>query len=325
MDHQRAFEAAVSSAERQFGRGVLKSVAQLAQEEPLEVFSTGLLVLDKALGIGGYPRGQIVEVYGPEASGKTTLALHAIAAAQRAEPDKRCLYIDAERGFNAQWATALGVDAERLYISRPDSGEQALELLEMTVRSGGCSLAVVDSVAALVPRAEIEGDMGDVHMGLQAKLMSQAMRKLIGVVSDTRTTVIFTNQLRTKIGVMFGSPETTTGGKALRFYAGVRMDVRRIGAIKKQSEQIGTRHRIKIVKSSFGAPAQVEADLLFGRGFDLASQVLHVAVEQGLMTRSGSWYVHDGEHLGQGVQAASQALRDQPALLESLRQQLISG
>ena len=319
-DREKALDTALAQIERQFGKG---SVMKLGQEErvPVEVIPTGSVALDIALGIGGLPRGRIVEIYGPESSGKTTLALHAIANCQAA--GGIAAFVDAEHAFDPEYAKKLGVDIDNLLVSQPDTGEQALEIADMLIRSGALSLIVIDSVAALVPRAEIEGEMGDSHMGLQARLMSQALRKITGALSTNNTTCIFINQLRDKIGVMFGSPETTTGGKALKFYASVRLDIRRIETLKDGTEPIGNRTRVKVVKNKVAPPfKQAEFDILYGEGISREGGILDMAVEEGFVRKSGAWYTHEGDQLGQGKENARKYLKDNPGLTDQLEKQL---
>jgi recombination protein RecA len=319
-DREKALEAALSHIERQFGKG---SVMRLGEEgrPPMDIIPTGSIALDAALGIGGYPRGRIVEVYGPEASGKTTVALHAIASAQAA--GGLCAFIDAEHALDADYASRLGVDLDNLYVSQPDTGEQALEITDTLVRSGALTLVVIDSVAALVPRAEIEGDMGDSHVGLQARLMSQALRKMAGALNTTNTTAIFINQLREKIGVMFGSPETTTGGKALKFYSSVRLDVRRIETLKGGTEAVGNRTRVKVVKNKVAPPfKQAEFDILYGEGISREGSLIDLGVDSGVVRKSGAWYTYEGDQLGQGKENARTFLRDNPDLANEIERRL---
>ena len=319
-DRDKALDTALAQIERQFGKG---SVMKLGQEGrvPIDVIPTGSIALDIALGIGGLPRGRVVEIYGPESSGKTTLALHAIANCQAA--GGIAAFIDAEHAFDPEYAKNLGVDIDNLWVSQPDTGEQALEIADMLIRSGALALIVVDSVAALVPRAEIEGEMGDSHMGLQARLMSQALRKITGALSTTNTTCIFINQLREKIGVMFGSPETTTGGKALKFYASVRLDIRRIETLKDGTEPVGNRTRVKVVKNKVAPPfKQAEFDILYGEGISREGGILDMAVEEGFVRKSGAWYTHDGDQLGQGKENARKYLRDNAGLADELERQI---
>ena len=312
---------AMSLIEKNFGKGAIMCLGEKSQRPEVQVIPSGSLGLDLALGIGGYPRGRIVEIFGPESSGKTTLALHAIAEVHK--KGGVCAFIDAEHALDINYAANLGVDPERLLISQPDSGEQALEITETLVRSGAIDLLVLDSVAALVPRAELEGEMGDAHMGLQARLMSQAMRKLTGAAHRSGTTLLFINQLRQKIGVVFGNPEVTTGGNALKFYASVRVDVRRIGAVKKEGEVAGNRTRIKIVKNKMAPPfQQVELDINFGRGFDAEGDLIDQAIETEVLTRAGSWISYGDEQLAQGREKAVARLREEPVLREKILQQV---
>ena len=301
-DREKALETALAQIDRQFGKG---SVMRLGSDEraPVAVIPTGSIALDVALGVGGLPRGRIVEIYGPESSGKTTLTLHAIANAQRA--GGIAAFIDAEHALDPDYAAKLGVDIDALLVSQPDTGEQALEIADMLVRSGAIDLIVIDSVAALVPKAEIEGEMGDSHVGLQARLMSQALRKLTGGLNQTNTTMIFINQLREKIGVFFGSPETTAGGKALKFYASVRLDIRRIETLKDGTEAVGNRTRVKVVKNKMAPPfKQAEFDILYGVGISREGSLIDFGVEHGIVKKSGAWYTYDGEQLGQGKENA---------------------
>jgi recombination protein RecA len=290
---------------------------------PIEVIPTGSIALDMALGIGGIPRGRVIEIFGPESSGKTTLTLHAIANAQRA--GGIAAFIDAEHAFDAEYAKKLGVDIDALLVSQPDTGEQALEIADMLVRSGALDLIVVDSVAALVPRAEIEGEMGDSHMGLQARLMSQALRKITGALSQSKTTAIFINQLRDKIGVFFGSPETTTGGKALKFYASVRMDIRRIETLKDGQEAVGNRTRVKVVKNKMAPPfKQAEFDILYGVGISREGSLLDLGVDLGIVKKSGAWFTYEGDQLGQGKENSRQFLLDNPDLANEIESKIRS-
>ncbi|MFD5214615.1 recombinase RecA [Microbacterium sp. NPDC058345] len=301
-DREKALDSALAHIERQFGKG---SIMRLGSDEraPVEVVPTGSIALDAALGIGGLPRGRIIEIYGPESSGKTTLTLHAIANVQRA--GGIAAFIDAEHALDPEYAKKLGVDIDQLLVSQPDTGEQALEIADMLIRSGAIDLVVIDSVAALVPEAEIKGEMGDSHVGLQARLMSQALRKLTGGLNQTRTTAIFINQLREKIGVFFGSPETTAGGKALKFYASVRLDIRRIETLKDGGEAVGNRTRVKVVKNKMAPPfKQAEFDILYGVGISREGSLIDFGVEHGIVKKSGSWYTYDGDQLGQGKENA---------------------
>jgi recombination protein RecA len=320
-DREKSLETALAQIERQFGRG---AVMRLGDEvrAPIEVISTGSISLDAALGIGGLPRGRIVEIYGPESSGKTTLTLHAIANAQRG--GGIAAFIDAEHALDPDYAKKLGVNTDALLVSQPDTGEQALEIADMLVRSGAIDLVVIDSVAALVPRAEIEGEMGDSHVGLQARLMSQALRKLAGALNNTKTTAIFTNQLREKIGVMFGSPETTTGGKALKFYASVRLDIRRVTDVKEGEEKIGSRVKVRVVKNKVAPPFRVaEFDLMYDRGISREGDLIDLAIEDKLIDKSGSWLNYGEMRLGQGRENAKQFLRENPALVDEITKKVL--
>jgi len=319
-DREKALETALAQIDRQFGKG---SVMKLGSEEraPIESIPTGSIALDVALGIGGLPKGRIVEVYGPESSGKTTIALHAIASAQRA--GGVAAFIDAEHALDPEYAKKLGVNIDELLVSQPDTGEQALEIADMLIRSGSIDVIVIDSVAALVPRAEIEGEMGDSHVGLQARLMSQALRKLTGALSQTKTTAIFINQLREKIGVFFGSPETTAGGKALKFYASVRLDIRRIETLKDGQESVGNRTRVKVVKNKLAAPfRQAEFDILFGEGISREGSLIDFGVEQDIVKKSGAWYTYEGEQLGQGKENSRKYLKENPAVADTIEQKI---
>jgi len=319
-DREKALDSALAQIERQFGKG---SVMRLGEEgrAPIEVIPTGSIALDIALGIGGLPRGRIVEIYGPESSGKTTVALHAIASVQAR--GGLAAFIDAEHALDPDYASALGVDLDNLYVSQPDTGEQALEICDTLVRSGAIDLVVIDSVAALTPRAEIEGDMGDSHVGLQARLMSQALRKMAGALSNTNTTAIFINQLREKIGVMFGSPETTTGGKALKFYSSVRLDVRRIETLKGGTEAVGNRTRIKVVKNKVAPPfKQAEFDILYGEGISREGSLIDIGVDQGIIRKSGAWYTYEGDQLGQGKENARTFLKDNADLADEVEKRI---
>lgn len=321
----KALELAIASIEKQFGKGsIMKLGSEKSLYENVPVFSTGALSLDIALGIGGLPKGRIVEVYGPESSGKTTLALSTVAQAQKAGGS--VAYVDAEHALDVGYARKLGVKVDDMLISQPDTGEQALEIVETLVRSGAIDVLVVDSVAALTPRAEIEGEMGDSHMGLQARLMSQALRKLTAAISRSNTLVIFINQIRMKIGVMFGNPETTTGGNALKFYASVRLDVRRIGAIQAGEEVVGNRTAVKVVKNKMAPPfAKVEFDLMYGEGISLEGDVLDLGVKKELIEKSGSWFSLNGERMGQGRDQAKTYLKENPEVLTKLRQQILEA
>jgi len=319
-DREKALEMALAQIDKNFGKG---SVMRLGDEDrpPVAVIPTGSIALDVALGIGGLPRGRVVEIYGPESSGKTTVALHAVANAQR--NGGIAAFIDAEHALDPEYAKKLGVDTDALLVSQPDTGEQALEIADMLVRSGALDIIVIDSVAALVPRAEIEGEMGDSHVGLQARLMSQALRKMTGALNGTGTTAIFINQLREKIGVMFGSPETTTGGKALKFYASVRIDVRRIETLKDGTEAVGNRTRAKIVKNKMAPPfKQAEFDIVYGVGISREGSLIDMGVEHGFIRKSGAWYTYEGDQLGQGKENARAFLRDNPELADIIEQQI---
>jgi recombination protein RecA len=315
-DREKALAAALAQIDKQFGKG---SIMRLGDEvrAPIEVIPTGSIALDVALGIGGLPRGRVVEIYGPESSGKTTVALHAVANAQKA--GGIAAFIDAEHALDPDYAAKLGVDVDALLVSQPDTGEQALEIMDMLIGSGSLDIVVIDSVAALVPRAEIEGEMGDSHVGLQARLMSQALRKITGRLSQTKTTAIFINQLREKIGVFFGSPETTTGGKALKFYASIRIDVRRIQTLKEGAESVGNRTKAKIVKNKMAPPFKIaEFDIIYGQGISREGGIIDMGVEHGLIKKSGSWYTYDGDQLGQGMENSRRFLKDNPELAEEL-------
>ena len=319
-DKLKAIREAISNIEKQFGKGAIMALGE-GRAEPVAAINTGCPSLDQALGCGGYPRGRIVEIYGPESSGKTTLTLHAIAECQRA--GGVAAFIDAEHALDVQYAKALGVDVEQLLVSQPDTGEQALEIAETLVRSGAVDLVVIDSVAALVPQSEIEGEMGDQHMGLQARLMSQALRKLTGVTHRTGTTLMFINQLRMKLGVQFGSPETTTGGHALKYYASVRLDIRRIGPVKIGEEVCGSRTRVKVVKNKLAPPFQIaEFDIRYGIGIDAMGDLLDKAVEREVIKKSGSYYAYESTSLGQGRERAREALITDAELRERVRQRL---
>jgi recombination protein RecA len=319
-DKDKALDAALLQIERQFGKG---SIMRLGEETrvPVEVIPTGSIALDVALGIGGLPRGRIVEIYGPESSGKTTIALHAVANAQKL--GGIAAFIDAEHALDPEYAQKLGVDTEALLVSQPDTGEQALEIMDMLIRSGAIDIVVVDSVAALVPKAEIEGEMGDSHVGLQARLMSQALRKITGAVSQTKTTAIFINQLREKVGVMFGSPETTTGGKALKFYASVRLDIRRIETLKDGTDAVGNRTRVKVVKNKMAPPFKTaEMDILYGVGVSREGGLIDLGVEQGIVRKAGAWYTYEGDQLGQGKENARNYLKENPDRAEEIEKRI---
>ncbi|WP_330298912.1 recombinase RecA [Streptomyces sp. NBC_00503] len=319
-DREKALDAALAQIERQFGKGAVMRLGD-KPNEPIEVISTGSTALDIALGVGGLPRGRVVEVYGPESSGKTTLTLHAVANAQKA--GGTVAFVDAEHALDPEYAKALGVDTDNLILSQPDTGEQALEIVDMLVRSGAIDLIVIDSVAALVPRAEIEGEMGDSHVGLQARLMSQALRKITGALSQSKTTAIFINQLREKIGVMFGSPETTTGGRALKFYASVRLDIRRIETLKDGTEAVGNRTRVKVVKNKVAPPfKQAEFDILYGQGISREGGLIDMGVEHGFVRKAGAWYTYEGDQLGQGKENARNFLKDNPDLANEIERKI---
>jgi len=312
-NRKKALGAALSQIERQFGKGSVMRLGDSSAARDIDVISSGSLGLDIALGIGGLPQGRVAEIYGPESSGKTTLTLHVIAECQKA--GGTAAFIDAEHALDPLYAAKLGVNVEELLVSQPDTGEQALEITDMLVRSGAVDIIVIDSVAALTPKAEIEGDMGDTHVGLQARLMSQALRKLTGNIKRANTLVIFINQIRMKIGVMFGSPETTTGGNALKFYASVRLDIRRIGAIKKADEVIGNETRVKVVKNKVAPPfKQVEFDILYGQGISREGEIIDLGVKQGIVEKSGAWYSYDGTRIGQGKDNVRNYLRENPEM-----------
>ncbi|WP_443023780.1 recombinase RecA [Sneathiella sp.] len=320
MDKKKALEAALSQIDRAFGKG---SVMRLGQRETLDVAAipTGSLGLDIALGIGGLPKGRVIEIYGPESSGKTTLALHVIAEAQR--QGGTCAFIDVEHALDPVYARKLGVNLDELLISQPDTGEQSLEITDTLVRSGAVDVLVVDSVAALVPQAELEGEMGDTHVGLQARLMSQALRKLTGSISRSNCMVIFINQIRMKIGVMFGSPETTTGGNALKFYASVRLDIRRIGQIKVKDEVVGNQTRVKVVKNKVAPPFRmVEFDIMYGEGISKTGEILDLGVKADIIEKSGSWYSYDSQRIGQGREQAKLFLKENPEMTEAIEQKI---
>jgi len=317
MDREKALEAAISQIERNCGKGSIMRLGQNEQAVEVEAISTGSLGLDIALGIGGLPRGRVVEIYGPESSGKTTLALHVVAEAQKR--GGICGFIDAEHALDTVYARKLGVDLENLLISQPDTGEQALEITDILVRSGAIDVLVIDSVAALTPKAELEGEMGEMQMGSQARLMSQALRKLTGSISKSRCMVIFINQIRMKIGVMFGSPETTSGGNALKFYASVRLDIRRIGAIKEREEVVGNQTRVKVVKNKVAPPfKQIEFDIMYGEGVSKTGELIDLGVKAGIVEKSGSWFSFDSERIGQGRENAKQYLKEHPQVAEKI-------
>jgi recombination protein RecA len=320
FDREKALETALAQIDKQHGKG---SVMRLGERpvSPMEVIPTGSIALDVALGIGGLPRGRVIEIFGPESSGKTTVALHAVANAQAA--GGIAAFIDAEHALDPDYAHALGVDTDALLVSQPDTGEQALEIMDMLIRSGALDVIVVDSVAALVPRAEIEGEMGDSHVGLQARLMSQALRKITGALSNSGTTAIFINQLREKIGVMFGSPETTTGGRALKFYSSIRLDVRRIETLKDGTEAVGNRTRVKVVKNKVAPPfKQAEFDIVYGQGISREGSLIDVGVDQAIIKKSGAWYTYDGDQLGQGKENVRTFLKDNPDLADEIEKKI---
>jgi recombination protein RecA len=320
-ERTKAIDIAVGQIEKQFGKGSIMRLGQRGAIAPMEAISTGAISIDYALGIGGLPRGRVVEIFGPESSGKTTLALQVIAEAQRA--GGMAAFVDAEHALDAQYAQKLGVDLDNLLVSQPDHGEQALEIVEVLVRSGSIDVVVVDSVAALVPKAEIEGEMGEAQMGLQARLMSQALRKLTGVVSKSKTILIFINQLREKIGVMFGNPETTTGGRALKFYASVRVDIRRIASIKDGDQVIGGRTRVKVVKNKVAPPfREAEFDVMYGEGISREGDLLDLAVEKRIVEKSGAWFAYGGERLGQGRENAKQFLKENPDVRRTIEERV---
>jgi recombination protein RecA len=319
-DREKALDTALAQIERAYGKG---SVMRLGEEAraPVEIVPTGAISLDIALGIGGLPRGRVVEVYGPESSGKTTVALHAVANAQKA--GGAAAFIDAEHALDPEYAKALGVDTDSLLVSQPDTGEQALEIADTLIRSGALDIIVIDSVAALVPRAEIEGEMGDSHVGLQARLMSQALRKIAGALSQSKTTAIFINQLREKVGVFFGSPETTSGGKALKFYASVRLDIRRIETLKDGTDAVGNRTRVKVVKNKCAPPfKQAEFDILYGEGISREGGLIDLGVEQGMVRKSGAWYTYEGDQLGQGKENARNFLKENPDIADEIEKKI---
>lgn len=317
MDRDKALDLALAQIEKQFGKGSIMRMGEASARVPIEVISTGCLTLDIAMGVGGLPRGRVVEIYGQESSGKTTIALHAIAEAQRS--GGIAAFIDVEHALDPVYASRLGVDLDQLLISQPDTGEQALEIAEALVRSGAVDIIVVDSVAALVPRAEIEGEMGDAHVGLQARLMSQALRKLTGAISKSHTTAVFINQLREKVGVMFGNPETTPGGRALKFYASMRLEVRRVDSLKQGTEVVGSRTRVKVVKNKVAPPfKQAEFDILYGEGISREGSILDLAVDTGLIQKSGAWYGYGDLRLGQGRENTREYLKNNAALASEL-------
>jgi recombination protein RecA len=320
LDRDKALDMALAQIDKQFGKG---SVMRLGDTpaQAMKVIPTGSIALDIALGIGGLPRGRVIEVYGPEASGKTTVALHAVANAQAA--GGIAAFVDAEHALDPEYARSIGVDTDALLVSQPDTGEQALEIADMLIRSGALDVIVIDSVAALVPRAEIEGEMGDSHVGLQARLMSQALRKITGALNNSGTTAIFINQLREKVGVVYGSPEVTTGGRALKFYSSVRLDVRRIETLKQGTDAVGSRVRVKVVKNKVAAPfKQAELDLLWGTGFSREGGLIDIGVEQGIVKKSGAWYTYEGDQLGQGKENVRGFLRDNPDLADEIEKKI---
>ena len=318
-ERDKALEAAIAQIDRRFGKGSIMSLGDESARLNIEAIPTGSVSLDIAIGIGGVPKGRVVEIYGPEASGKTTLALHIIAEAQK--QGGKAAFIDAEHALDPIYARGIGVDIDELLVSQPDTGEDALEICEMLVRSGAISIVVIDSVAALVPKAEIQGDMGDSHVGLQARLMSQALRKLTGVINKTNTTVVFINQLREKVGIMFGNPEVTTGGRALKFYSTVRLDVRRIESIKKGDEIVGNRTRVKVVKNKVAPPFKLtEFDIMYGKGISRSGDILDCAVSADLVEKSGSWYSYKGERIGQGRENVKSYLEEHPEIMDRLEE-----
>ncbi len=321
-DREKALEVALAQIDKNFGKGAIMRMGS-QERAPVEVIPTGSVALDVALGIGGLPRGRIVEIYGPESSGKTTLTLHAIANAQRA--GGIAAFIDAEHALDPEYAKKLGVDIDALLVAQPDTGEQALEIADMLIRSGSVDLVVIDSVAALVPKAEIDGEMGDSHVGLQARLMSQALRKITGSLNATKTTCIFINQLREKVGVFFGSPETTSGGKALKFYASVRLDIRRIQTLKDGTEAVGNRTRVKVVKNKMAPPfKQAEFDILYGIGISREGSLIDYGVEQGLIKKSGAWFTYDGDQLGQGMENARRFLIQHADIAAEIEEKILT-
>ncbi|MGH7378014.1 MAG: recombinase RecA [Candidatus Methylomirabilales bacterium] len=320
-EKEKALDVAIAQIEKLYGRGSIMKMGDKGALEPIAAVSTGSLELDGALGVGGLPRGRVVEIFGPEASGKTTLALHVIAEAQRA--GGAAAFVDAEHALDPKYAETLGVKTDELLISQPDTGEQALDITEVLVRSGAIDVVVIDSVAALVPRAEIEGEMGDAHMGLQARLMSQALRKLTGAISKSRTCVVFINQIREKIGVMFGNPETTTGGRALKFYASVRLDIRRIAAIKDGDTVVGSRVKVKVVKNKVAPPfREAEFDIVYGEGISRAGSLIDLGTQQKIFEKSGAWYAYNGERIGQGRDNAKRFLLENPAIAAEVEAKL---
>ncbi len=320
----KALQSALSQIEKEYGKGSIMKLGQKESQDKIEVISTGSLSLDMALGVGGLPRGRIIEIYGPESSGKTTLTLHAIAEAQKA--GGVCAFIDAEHALDPIYAKKLGIKIEDLILSQPDNAEQALEIADTLVRSGAVDLVIVDSVAALVPKAEIEGEMGDSHMGLQARLMSQALRKLTASISKSKAILIFINQIRMKIGVMFGNPETTTGGNALKFYCSVRLDIRRVGALKDKEEIIGNQTRVKVVKNKVSPPFKtVDFDIIYGEGISKIGEIIDLGVKAEIIEKSGSWFAYNGERIGQGRENVKQYLKDHPKIAEEIEQKIRSN
>ena len=320
-DKKKALKLAIAQIEKSYGRGAIMKMGPDAPKVRVECISTGAINLDAAIGVGGIPRGRITEIYGPESSGKTTLCLHVVANAQRA--GGTAAFIDAEHALDTDYATKLGVDVEKLLVSQPDTGEQALEICEILVRSGAVDVIVLDSVAALVPKAEIEGEMGDSHLGLQARLMSQALRKLTGAIARSKTSVVFINQLREKIGVMFGNPETTTGGKALKFYASLRLDIRRIGPVKEKEDIIGSHVRVKVVKNKIAPPfKQAEFDIMYAEGISHTSLLVDIGSESGIIEKSGAWYSYNGQRIGQGRENAKLFLKDNPTVLAEVEEKV---
>jgi recombination protein RecA len=320
-DKEKALELALAQIDKQYGKGSIMRLGERPVMQ-MQVIPTGSIALDIALGVGGLPRGRIVEIYGPEAGGKTTLALHAVASAQKT--GGIAAFIDAEHALDPEYAKAIGVDTDALLVSQPDTGEQALEIADMLIRSGALDVIVIDSVAALVPRAEIEGEMGDAHVGLQARLMSQALRKLTGALNNSGTTAIFINQLREKVGVLFGSPETTSGGRALKFYSSVRLDVRRIEGLKDGADVVGNRTRVKVVKNKVSAPfKQAEMDIIYGKGISREGSLIDVGVEQGIVRKSGAWYTYDGDQLGQGKENVRTFLRENPDVASEIEKKIL--
>jgi len=323
-ERTKALEIAISQIEKQFGKGAIMKLGEDSARVPVDIIHTGSLGLDHALGVGGLPRGRVVEIFGPESSGKTTLTLSVIANAQRAGGN--AVFIDAEHALDAAYAHRIGVDVENLHVAQPDTGEEALEIAEHLVRSGAVDVVAIDSVAALVPKAEIEGEMGDTHVGLQARLMSQALRKLAGAISKSKTCVIFTNQIRMQIGVMFGNPETTAGGRALKFYASVRLDIRRIGSIKEGERIIGNRTRVKVVKNKVAPPfREAEFDILYNEGISQEGELIDIAVDKGIIAKSGVWFSYEGERIGQGRENARLYLKQEPELTQKVKKAVLEG